>query len=284
MSYILDALKKSEQERARGAIPDIKTIHQPRHVESKKSSHWLYLALIVLLLNAGGFGFWIYQQHSRSAAENPLTSAADIVTAKSDKVTSLESQPSKSLASDKAQQELEQLAQNLRVLEDSSNNRADSKLQENQKTAKPGLDKKINSSVDKPNVIFSDKPLTVSENELANAETVGDLTALSDVEIIPEGSVTPQPSEPAEVMVDKIYDIAELPDSVKRGLPAISFAGHVYSSTQSQRSVMLNGKKMREGQEVTKGLLLEQITIDGVVMRAQGYRFKLAALQDWSFQ
>jgi general secretion pathway protein B len=74
-----------------------------------------------------------------------------------------------------------------------------------------------------------------------------------------------------------------LPDYVKRELPAISFAGHVYSSTKSQRSVMLNGKKMREGQEVSKGLMLEEITLEGVVLRAQGYRFKLGALQDWSF-
>jgi len=277
VSYILDALKKSEQERARGTIPDIKTIHQPRAVEYKKTSHWPYILLIVLLLSAGGLGFWFYQQNLPAVAE-PTASGEAVV-------AGIESQANTPISGSAAAQKREaQRDSNLIAAKDFSD---DNSVHTSQDIPEATISSTMKSEIGKsnagkPNVIFSDEPLTVSEKELKNAEAIDDLAALSDVQIISESEViADEYSAPVD---DKVYDIAELPDSVKRQLPAISFAGHVYSSTQSQRSVMLNGKKMREGQEVTKGLLLEEITVDGVVLRSQGYRFRLGALQDWSFQ
>ncbi len=271
MSYILDALKKSEQERARGAIPDIKTIHQPQPVEYNKPSRWPYILLIVLLLSVGGLGFWIYQQNMLPASN---ISASNVTSEHGDNreaVVAMTEIPPQQI----------QLEQNLNAMKSDNVDRVIPTTPQ-EKPEKPKTDSALKDkpSSGKPNVIFSDEPLTVSEKELKNAESIDDLAVLSDVQITPhtESTVTSEPID------DKVYDIAELPESVKRALPSISFAGHVYSSTQSQRSVMLNGKKMREGQEVTKGLLLEEITVEGVVLRSRGYRFKLGALQDWSFQ
>jgi len=122
-------------------------------------------------------------------------------------------------------------------------------------------------------VIFADEPLTSTPGASTSARS-----ADSNANSSTDHSNSPATED------DVIYDIAELPEDVKRNLPAITFAGHVYSSSKSQRSVMLNGKKMREGEEVAKGMVLDQITVEGVVFRSQGYRFKLGALQDWSFQ
>ena len=279
MSYILDALKKSEQERSRGTIPDIKTEHQPRPVEYKKSSPWPYVVLIVLLISAAGLGVVIYQQNMLRGAD----SSASIASSES---LSTDAPPlTQPLSNEPAQILDKQLTQNILAQKhEASSVRQDPQV--NLEKSQPDKSASEDHNSGKANVIFSDEPLTVSEKELKNAETIDDLSVLTDVQITAEtGSSTRDSSEPvSELEDDKIYDIAELPDSVKRTLPAISFAGHVYSSTQSQRSVMLNGKKMREGQEVTKDLMLEEITIEGVVLRSQGYRFKLGALQDWSFQ
>ena len=302
MSYILDALKKSEQERSRGTIPDIKAIHRQAAIEPKKNSRWPYVLLIVLLLNAAGLGVWIYQQNRQTTALNPQTSEQQGVggsdTASHESSQSIDgnfsgqghelTQAQTPHNGGNVQQQLEQ---KLAALETEAENNQTSNPQFDSEKSKSQVSKNqgsknqssknksaLPSSSAKPNVIFSDEPLSVSTTELKNAETVDAHADLSDVNIIPEVEVSTR-----QVVDERIYEIAELPDDVKRELPAISFAGHVYSSTKSQRSVMLNGKKMREGQEVSKGLMLEEITLEGVVLRAQGYRFKLGALQDWSF-
>jgi general secretion pathway protein B len=53
MSYILDALKKSEKERQRGTVPDILTIQEPLSEEPKKRPLLLYLLLSAILFNTG---------------------------------------------------------------------------------------------------------------------------------------------------------------------------------------------------------------------------------------
>ena len=52
MSYILDALKKSEKERKRGSVPDIMTVQDIQMPGTKKRPLWILLILVFLLLNA----------------------------------------------------------------------------------------------------------------------------------------------------------------------------------------------------------------------------------------
>lgn len=55
MSYILDALKKSEQERGNGAIPGVQTIHSSSlnyHQEKRPVWPWLLVTLIIINLVA----------------------------------------------------------------------------------------------------------------------------------------------------------------------------------------------------------------------------------------
>ena len=50
MSYILDALKKSDQERQQGDVPDLQTVHVPVSVESVPV-RWPYIVIGALLLS-----------------------------------------------------------------------------------------------------------------------------------------------------------------------------------------------------------------------------------------
>ena len=72
----------------------------------------------------------------------------------------------------------------------------------------------------------------------------------------------------------KVYSLDDLPPSVRQDLPAIAISGHSYSVDPSLRIVLINGSTMREGQFVTGGLRLEQITSDGVILSYQGYRLR----------
>ena len=59
MSYILDALKKSEKERKRGNIPDLSNTPEPPTHKPKKRTVLPYLIGIVLLINAGLLAWWL---------------------------------------------------------------------------------------------------------------------------------------------------------------------------------------------------------------------------------
>ena len=59
MSFILDALKKLEQKRQRGSVPDLMTVHIPVPQEMKKRPVWPYLILGALVLNAALLLVWL---------------------------------------------------------------------------------------------------------------------------------------------------------------------------------------------------------------------------------
>ena len=285
MSYILDALKKSEQERSRGTVPDIKTVHQPGATVSSRPSSRPYIILMVLVFIAAGLAYWIFNKNGHLEVTSQNLSNGEPAASPSSDADTLTSGTLQQDTSDNGVQSPSsnqiQLAQNLTALREKAAEDADlnhpepaapvshTKASVAAKIKKSEKPVHITPKRSKPNVVFSDEPLTSTYDEAANQATATEPSA---------------PTNSTDAEDDTIYDIAELPDDVKRNLPAITFAGHVYSSSKSQRSVMLNGKKMREGEEVSKGLVLDQITMDGVVLRAEGYRFKLGALQDWSFQ
>jgi general secretion pathway protein B len=70
MSYILEALKKSDNKRPRGTVPDLYTDHTAMTHEPKRRSLKPYLLVLALLLNAGICGWWLrpWQSERPSAA------------------------------------------------------------------------------------------------------------------------------------------------------------------------------------------------------------------------
>lgn len=59
------------------------------------------------------------------------------------------------------------------------------------------------------------------------------------------------------------------------GLPELRLELHVYSNRPQDRFVFINGAKYREGETTQEGAAVEEITSDGVVMSARGNRFLL---------
>jgi general secretion pathway protein B len=58
-------------------------------------------------------------------------------------------------------------------------------------------------------------------------------------------------------------------------LPALNMALHAWDALPSNRYVLLNGQKLREGQQTSEGVLVEQITADGAVLSWRDRRFVL---------
>ena len=65
----------------------------------------------------------------------------------------------------------------------------------------------------------------------------------------------------------------DLPENVRQQLPALTVAGATYSENPRYRMVIINGQVVQEGDTAAPGVVLEAIRQKEVVLRAQGYRF-----------
>ena len=91
----------------------------------------------------------------------------------------------------------------------------------------------------------------------------------------PTPASAPRPP-PAAKTEERIYTLDELPDDIRRQLPALSVGGSMYSPTPASRLVIINGQVLREGEHITPDLLVQQIRLKSAVMSFKGYRYTLA--------
>ena len=76
MSYILDALKKSEQQQGHGAIPSVQTVHSSSlNYRDEKKTYWPYILITAVILNLTAIIYFIIDKDNIS--ENNLLSAQD---------------------------------------------------------------------------------------------------------------------------------------------------------------------------------------------------------------
>ena len=71
---------------------------------------------------------------------------------------------------------------------------------------------------------------------------------------------------------DRIYKLNELPDAVRRQVPALVVGGAMYSKTPANRMLIVNGQLFHEGDTMAPGLTLEQIKLKSAVLKLNGYR------------
>ena len=74
---------------------------------------------------------------------------------------------------------------------------------------------------------------------------------------------------------DRIYSLSELPESVRRELPKISYGGGSYSGDKASRMAFLNGQVFHEGDTIAPGLVLKQVKQKGAILAYKGYRFEI---------
>ena len=75
---------------------------------------------------------------------------------------------------------------------------------------------------------------------------------------------------------ERIYAAAELPDDIRRQLPALAVGGSMYSPTPKDRLVIINGQVLHEGDRIAPDLVVERIRLKAAVLAFKGYRYLLA--------
>ena len=226
MSYILDALKKSDQERKRGDVPGLQTVHIPMATE--QATPWVLYAVVALLFVLLAFMVGMMVSDKRQ-------SGPDLSTVADNSSVQVQAPPA---------------------------NKPDRPVQENiVERAKP----------QKKTVSVAQTAQLAPQNKAEPVNTLPEVRAA----VI------------ADVSVQDLIEIPylhELPDYQQQSIPEMNFAGHVYSSSPSNRSIIINNNAMSEGDSIIEGLNVEQITSNGVVFSFQGELFKMDILQDWSFE
>lgn len=322
MSYILDALRKSEQERQRGTTPGLATTHAPPRARKSGRAVWPWLLAAALLTNAGVLVWWLEPWKGKA----PTGSVADLRTA-----TPVPPDKASASAGDRDAKESEAPSVPAEKRQTGTQATSERGLPPSPEDAR-GSDASKSSTglARKP----ADRPADPAARPGGTASSGAAVPRFSQAKAgepvkpdpaLPGGSpvlqsvlpnragepskteeprrAAPQPSQPpaaaappaplvpptgasdSGLMEDlkplisetrparKEPDFRQIPASLRNTIPKISLSFLVYSDKPSERRVTINGKVLREGDEVSEGLKLEQITQEGAVLSYRGFQF-----------
>lgn len=226
MSYILDALRKSEQERQRGKVPDIHGAASDSHEMGKKANIWPAITVAVVTINLAILGYFWFQFAGDAGKSDPA--AQPLAEVESPAVTptpAIAAQPAKSAPS------VATIAK-----------------------PQPRSSKSSAALVQSP-----------SQPELIESKV---MTTDTESQHVPSVGYLPQ--------------LEELPAYERDGIPDMTFSSHMYSSISRFRSVIINGKRLKEGQYLNEQLQVREITESGVVLSRNGTLFEVDVLGRWA--
>ncbi len=66
---------------------------------------------------------------------------------------------------------------------------------------------------------------------------------------------------------------SRLPKEVQERLPSFLFTVHLYDADPAKRLVIIDGRRLRQGDTTRSGILVEEIFPDGVALAFDGHRF-----------
>lgn len=91
----------------------------------------------------------------------------------------------------------------------------------------------------------------------------------------PESPIAARTERIREATVEQpVLTLRQLPDHIQREIPPLSIGGYIYSGNKADRSVLINKRLLREGDEVAPGLTLEAMQPNGMILTYKGYRYR----------
>lgn len=88
----------------------------------------------------------------------------------------------------------------------------------------------------------------------------------------------PQPAvatSPATTASEPIKFLRAMPEEFQRDLRDLSVTIHIYAPNEADRILYINNRQYHAGEQVREGVVVEEIVPDGVVLTHHGQRFKL---------
>ena len=256
MSYILDALKRSDQDRRQGEVPGIQSQPDSRVLASSaplEASRKSFLIWFLPLL-AGALLVWAFFR-------SPTPESGELL--KPDTVVTTERHPpvdvtppvaartplqEQHLGDDHYLDELKDVQLDVSPVEDTDGGVSQS-----------------------PTVQAPDIPIALTVEREVEAQTPAE-SAPSVSESNESTSSTGAP-DPDPDPYEGIPHQRQLAYDLQDALPDLNISVHVYSAAPSSRLVRINNTVYREGDRVDSELKLEKITQDGLIMSIRDNRF-----------
>ena len=258
MSYILDALRKSDEQRRRGATPTLQT-PQPPPAPAQPKTFWM-VALAVLLVGGGvligAFGPWQGSPPAKvaalPAAKPPVTPAAPAPSAPPPLVEAPKPVPP------------------------AASTPAPAPVVEAPKQA-PVAPQAAVVPQPQPTVARSAAPAVRAERAPKTTVAAAKSSAPAPRKPDVQDKANEAARKPAAPAQPPAVPMSDLPIAVQQEMPRLAISAHAYSSVPRERLVGIEDRVLREGDEAAPGLVLEQITPDGMIMTYKGYRFRRGA-------
>jgi general secretion pathway protein B len=267
MSFILDALRKSEHERQRQTGPALAevAIAPPK----QRSNVWATAAIALLLVNLVAVGVLLIRKASRepavatpaAAQPTPAASAAPSPAPPQVSMTRTAPVPDAAAAAPPMLQPARVaepvVADQHNPLEDEMSGgppMLDAQVAAQASTAPAGPPAVTRTPTGRGSVVYESLP---------DSATVGG----------PPHQGSARAGAPAPAPGSALPTADEL--TAAGGVPALNLDLHVYSTKPAERMVFINSHKYREGDTLQEGPVVKQITPDGVVLEFRGSQFVL---------
>ena len=265
MSYILEALEKSENERQQQAVPDLQTQHtlypgaqrSKSHRPKSRTRRFRPAVLAGLLMLPA---LWLFRDQIPVALEIKITRQSELSTSPRPATT-----PDRENGLDPAG----------KTASDQPPAPASTESAQEKTVPQPALSA---ATTETPSAHSEEQ--TEGINTQPPAQTAGQISqtvstqktvTLQPAPLLATGSAEPEAIPPLQALP---Y-MEELPASVRDALPRLKFAGHTYSADAKNRMIIINNTIRKEGDPVGQGLKLEEITWDGVILNSRGVRFQM---------
>ena len=283
MSLILEALKKSEQQRRLGEAP---TLGSPVVATRRRRS--LLPALAILIVIAGAVGWWL----TRSSAPAPATPPAAPVAAAPPRAAppkpaqatpARPAAPNSTMRAPDRTKTPEQIAA-MRAQKADPGKRLDA-LGIAKRATPPAAIAGAQKSVPLPPLKgpAATKPAAEAEATTADAPAPAKAPvaepppaakplapATDKTAAAPAETASAKPAAAPGTAVPTIW---ELPYATRKDLPEIDLSMHVYSADPKQRFVVIKGDRHGEGDELGQDFVLREIRQDGLVLEYKGQAF-----------
>ncbi len=293
MSYILDALKKSDKQRQQESVPDLNTVQEEFPPPKEKKVSWPLPLTVIVLLNLLFGLFFVFRpdnpdpvSESQAVAHNDDPSHSATAQSKHNDTVSLDvpraastqneiSPATPAIVVDAHEDVSDQNEQ--AVLQDSSNEQGSAEPNEEDVFAKGDHDDLIEQS-SAPAPLQQDYEVeSVQEVEAPQKQSADYSDKLVAGQLQTASLALPAQSSASfqqESLVKKALHIYQLPDSVRQQLPDIHIDAHLfYKDKPNARFASINGKVMREGDLLDQNLKVAEISPEGVVFSYQKYFF-----------
>jgi len=260
MSYILDALRKSElqRQRERGAAPLLLSTQISSHVDAEPAL-LIYGLFAIILVIAGILIGWL-----RPWQLDKTVNVKDSITIQPHKSKPLQIEPIQKLSPPKPEK-----AKKSELIIPAQKSISIVKIE-----SEPEILEKSEPAPSKVTAQLQSLRVNSFQSKLPR-QLVGEAAKPKIEKSTPSSIELNGANGPAETAQEqKIIAMTELPIAIQQEIPMMSISGFAYSSIPKERSVGINDHLLQEGDYLAPGLRLEQITTDGLVFSYKRYLFR----------